>query len=764
MPRSVPVSLLTLALVLVSHSAAALSLGREIPLTPPVIDVAPGAAKTARVASNGRGFLVVWNEPSLFATADVRAARLDANGVLLDEISMLVAAGAGAVTSIASDGRDYVVVYDCAGNTTTAPGVCLARIDAATGEVFRGARIARAAAGAIAPMGSGYVLAYQATNPKNGRLNITEAVAIGTRGNVAGEPFRASGVYASFAPPAIASNGREALVVYSNGSSLRGALISDRQVIAPDRELTQLRPSVGPAAFGWSVGSDGSSFLVVWHQNTGVAGGRYTSDLRLLPVTNSGEPGTTTVVPIEHAGKPFVTWTGTKYIVTFTRADVVELGGSWWRTPADIGAISVTPEGGTGEVASVVATADRETGGAAAWNGSAMLVVWERVHRMNASQIEARIVRGSQLDDGEPPVIVSKALTRQSSVAAAESNGRVVAAWDENRGELQISKVFVQRLGESGSPEGEAIAVPESTRHQVRPAVAGSAVAWLEEDVGDLDIPARTDVYVAFMNGEGAVGPAIHLGQAARLANVEIAAAGGVHLVVWPQNGEIVGVRVTPDRGVLDLTPLLISRGEENEDSPAVASDGRNFFVAWHFDVMPDVCLGIGCFPNPGLRVAAVSQSGALMRMPYDVSAPQVSKPVVVWNGSAYAVFWARTGGFVYAQLFDFNANRIGSEREIRGGGTPIDVAWNGSEYLVATRQQSRLEILHLDSQMNAIDVLRAPATAHPDAAIVGHADATATLVHARRAGHVTSSRVVARRLSDEEGTMRRRAAGRRSM
>src|ERR1051325_8095435 len=116
----------------------ALVAGPEIPISEPVIAPRPGLRFQPKVATNGSDYLIAWAE-----VGELRAA-----------------SGTGDALAVASDGRDYVIAYDCS-NAYVPKSICMARVDASTGNVEPGGRVEKALYPAIASAGGRYLLAYQ---------------------------------------------------------------------------------------------------------------------------------------------------------------------------------------------------------------------------------------------------------------------------------------------------------------------------------------------------------------------------------------------------------------------------------------------------------------------------------------------------------------------------------------------------------------------------------------------------------------------------
>jgi hypothetical protein len=141
-------------------SAFAIVSGPEIPISDLVTGPRPGVRYGPRVATNGTDYVIVWDE-----VAELRATRVDRDGRVVDPSGIRVATGSGHVFAVASDGRDYVIAYNCTPGDqwfgAPHPSVCLTRLDATTGRVEQGARIKDAVNPVIAAVRGRYQLAYQ---------------------------------------------------------------------------------------------------------------------------------------------------------------------------------------------------------------------------------------------------------------------------------------------------------------------------------------------------------------------------------------------------------------------------------------------------------------------------------------------------------------------------------------------------------------------------------------------------------------------------
>jgi hypothetical protein len=126
-------------------------------------------------------------------------------------------------------------------------------------------------------------------------------------------------------------------------------------------------------------------------------------------------------------------------------------------------------------------------------------------------------------------------------------------------------------------------------------------------------------------------------------SEVEVAWGGENYLVVWQDWREgawmVYGARVDADGNVLDPDGFPIAGGEEWVGSPAVASDGTNFFVVWsHFK--PETFYDMyGTRVTPDGEV--LDLGGILISATYQFEL----NPSVACNGSVYFVAWEHDQG-----------------------------------------------------------------------------------------------------------------------
>jgi hypothetical protein len=166
------------------------------------------------------------------------------------------------------------------------------------------------------------------------------------------------------------------------------------------------------------------------------------------------------------------------------------------------------------------------------------------------------------------------------------------------------------------------------------------------------------------------------------------------YLVTWAENRsgtdtDIFGVRVGRDGADRDATPITISHGARNQETPSVAFDGTNYLVTWT-DWRNDVH---GDRVNADIFASRVSRAGvALDPTGIAVSTHGSSQfePALAFDGTNYLVVWgdSRVGE---SDIYGTRVTRAGAV--LNSAGNPIStaaraqfgasVAFDGTNYLV---------------------------------------------------------------------------------
>lgn len=370
-------------------------------------------------------------------------------------------------------------------------------------------------------------------------------------------------------------------------------------------------------------------------------------------------------------------------------------------------------------------------------------------------EIVARLISRTALGRS---FIVSMGVTAQDSVAAMRNGTSTVVAWDENSGPEQLRKVYVQRVDANGVPlDGRGIAVGNSPRHQLRPALAGSLLAWVEV-APNADVSATAQVWATVLDASGKPSkPPLPIGIASQASRVAVANPGGpLQFILWqsPDN-RIMAARFAPSVSVgYDPAPFAVSSGPLDKD-PVVSSHAGGFVVAWNREQRAGWSCVIPCFYPSTIRVAAFTNLGAPVGTEHELAPVESSRPLLVWNGAEHVACWTyeRTGE-AFVQKLSLTATPIGAPRSL-GRLTIAAGTWTGEEYRLATWGES-LNVARYDRDFTLHASIPTPArVAGDDVAIF---DDLLIYLAPYRGTEWSSPRVAARRIGENAGPSKRRA------
>src|SRR5947199_10405967 len=96
-------------LVCAIAAAGEIAFGPARPLTAQIgIGPVPAVATAPAAASSGDQFLVAWNDTRISGYGSVQAARVSANGQVLDRTGIRFPQRSGSVAAVASSGNEYL--------------------------------------------------------------------------------------------------------------------------------------------------------------------------------------------------------------------------------------------------------------------------------------------------------------------------------------------------------------------------------------------------------------------------------------------------------------------------------------------------------------------------------------------------------------------------------------------------------------------------------------------------------------------------------
>lgn len=497
---------------------------------------AGGGNRRAPAVAGGAEFLVVWESCPDYCA--VWGARIGVDGVVKDlaGIPISPAAVAQSAPAVASDGTDYLVVWQDYDQMTYTADVRGARVSAA-GVVLdaAGFDVAAPAGDQIQPTvvagGGGYLVAWQ-----------------DWRG--VGPTSPNPDVYA-------ARVGADGVVVEPDGVE-----------VAPTYQ-TSARPSAAWDGVGW--------VIATWpfSQSTGydVVATRLAADL----------------APREPTGFPIATSANSQDVPAVARG-----AEAWlvvWRDSRDgapaLYAVRVGDDGTVlDEPALAVATGAPGAGApSVAWGGGDWLVVWDDARAGGSDIYAARVAAdGTVRDPGG--IVVSSVPIAQVAPRAAWGQDSWLIVWLDNRSGAFAWYVYGARLAPDGTLlDPLAIGITFATPSQHGPAVAWAAGRWLV--VWEDDRRFERDLFGARVTGDGEVlddeGFPVAMVDSTQEAPA-LAAFGDEVLVVWQDwrtgDAEIYGARVGSG-GVRDPGGIRITATAGHQTAPAVAHDGYHFLVTW---------------------------------------------------------------------------------------------------------------------------------------------------------------------------------------
>ncbi|MCY1075747.1 hypothetical protein [Archangium lansingense] len=505
---------------------------------PEGIAIGTGAAaqRHPAVTFNDTSWLTVWMDEGSDSTGDIRGARVSTEGVVLDSPALVIAAAAGAQRSprVASRYGSSLVVWedsrqgsdtDIYGARVTQQGVVL---DASALVISSAPNSQYAPVVAASP--NEFLVVWEELG--SGEWNL-QGTRVMYDGSVQAPAIVVSAAAGTQSSPAVATNGNEFLVVWSNQrmgdpeTDIQGALVRMGSV-SPPVELSLDEGSASAANEGnVKVASNGADYLLVWEPQRSS-----TAHICAARVSSTGEV-------LDPSG------------ITLSSA------GSWQRTPA---------------VAS---------------DGVDWLVVWVDDRSGDLPDIYGTRVSstGEVLD---PLGVAIRATAASESAPAVASNGNgYLVVWSAPGSDGSMDVLGARVTSQGQVLDTSALSVAIAPRGQAAPQVASNGadylVVWVDGRQG-----IHPDIYGTRVTAGGAVleasGLIINAAPGSQYMPV-LASNGDGWLVVWAHVGsryEMRGTRVTSAGQVLDTSGFAIGFRTQSQSYPAVASDGLDYLVVWN--------------------------------------------------------------------------------------------------------------------------------------------------------------------------------------
>ena len=171
-----------------------------------------------------------------------------------------------------------------------------------------------------------------------------------------------------------------------------------------------------------------------------------------------------------------------------------------------------------------------------------------------------------------------------------------------------------------------------------------------------------------------------------------VASNGKGYLVVWENQGDIYGARVSTSGLLLDTNPFVISAVAGEQFAPAVASDGSNYLVVW----LKCRDAGSGCdfLDIYGARISSegivLDAGGFVISV---VPTASQGRPVVASNGADYLVARAGPSSGIWGTKVSKEGVAFDADRRLLLNATDwpgMALTGNGTNYLLVAVSGSR--------------------------------------------------------------------------
>jgi hypothetical protein len=480
--------------------------------------------------------------------------------------------------------------------------------------------------------------------------------------------------------PAVAFDGTDYLVVWEHDphDGIFGARVTPAGEV-----LDRFSMPISTAYYSANpdVAFDGDNFLVVWQDdravgNMDIYGARVSRDGVVLDTAN--------VLISGAAGKqsyPAIVFDGSNYLVVWQD----RRRGEW-----DIYGARVTPSGAVEDTSGIrISTSDRSRYyPAIAFDGTNSLVIWQDYRYTGSADLYATRVdtEGAVLDSAG--ILVSSGTGNQCFPAVAFGGTGFLAAWEDRRWDVSWADIFVARVSTEGvvlDPSGFEVSF--AAYNQYSPAVdfngSDFLAAWADVRSDSADIyGARVTpdgVLLDICNVQISVCPNQQRSPA-------VASDGTDFLVAWEDYrsgpSDIYGTRVSASGQVLDTLGILVSGAGGNQLVPAVAFNGSDYLVAWQ-----DRRSGV--YNIYGSRVTSAGAVLDPAGIPISTATYSKNDPAVATDGANYLVVWSNAP--IYQTIYGARVSPAGVVLD--PSGIPISneayrqelpaVAYDGTNFLV---------------------------------------------------------------------------------
>lgn len=649
------------------------------PVSPADLRPAAYAQSTPVAASNGNGFMAVWDdqrmqEISSFTVATAAyATRLDANGHPRDAYGVQIGPAMSYRPFVASNGTGWLAAY------STRAGGWLLPLDDDAHPAASARNVSTREIAGLTSNGSTYgmLLAGYAT---------TDMVLLSDQG------YPVATVSISGWPGTIVAAQGRYLVFTISGTRVVATTISSSGVQLDQRTLAD----TGTDHTYVTAYSNGSRVLVGWYAQTPEQ--RFIDEVVLYahgaPVDDARRIFHADGVEYSDVYPPSLAWDGSSFLVV--HYDQYRLNAT--RVAVDGDLLDDTP----------MPIDTEATEFHAAFDGSRVLLLSSE-RRSAANDPVARVVTSFASLETLPENVISFSPAPQADpdVAVAGNVAIAVSREDEAYGSIAAS-VFSPEA--PGNETHVIVAPAKFVTKQDAPSVAAASdlflAVWREANDVSTRIVARR------ITPSGALlGPEIVVAQEPRtffnFGTTDVVFDGQSFLVAWQSQDSDIRVRGITHDGAFTGPALTVSQHPDRESvesrKVALAWTGTTYLVAWSEDLPLVGSVGPTNPLRNVYRVARVTREGTLVGAKDLFTVDGYSHGITLAVGGERVLFASATGAYlensqwsIETQLFDLAGNPIGSVERIDTASSLKRIhpaaAWNGRAFSVFWTEQALTE------------------------------------------------------------------------
>ena len=615
-----------------------------------LLSSADGAQAYPRVASDGYGWLVVWQD-SRMSSYDIYGRRVSSSG---PEPIYGIATRVDNEESpdVAWNGATYIVVWRDSRNViTTSNDIYGCRV-ARNGIRLAGDIIvscdAAGASGApgmqrnprVCSFGTTCLVAWE-----DFRNDVNNPDIYATRVSSTGSVLNKGGIAVCTAPgaqefPAVSYNGSRLLVAWRdrNDRLVKGARLNTSGVVLDPNGIVLSQTMSG--ASGIATCSASSTFVVAWaYLDPTEADGVVSLMTDGGSVTNWG---TVVTMGLNSEREYAVADNGTEYAVVWSQ----RVNGSW-----DILAARFSRSGQLLTPTPVNLTAGfagNQTQPSIAWNGSKYLVAWSGDEAYPSTSWD---IRGCRMQSNltridSSPIAICGAMEEQTRPYAASNGSNFLVVWEDSRNAVSpyyYTDIWGATVDTNGAVYQIGSGISAATGDQFNPRVASDGVNYFVvwEDYRAA-YPAIFGARVSFagqvLDAGGIAFPATSYYQ----LTPAVCYGGGAYFVAWGEYYKIMGCRVATGGSMLDPGGIRINSGSTAKACPAACWDGSKYQVVW--EDYRSMYVG-----NADVYHTTVSSAGQVSPYAETALASDLTaqlRPRIFASGSAGMLFYSRYDSF----------------------------------------------------------------------------------------------------------------------